>query len=114
MARILLLIVLGLTACSKGAEADLPYIGQARSLAAEWALVNGQASQGKLTGTYTQVMRKDLREQLQTTSKSLAQPDSDYGGEIRAILKLPDDASSQQLRALADRLKQIEDKLESA
>jgi Tfp pilus assembly protein PilP len=114
MARKLLFLVLALASCSKGAQADLQYISQARSLAAEWALVNDQASQGKLTGTYTQVMRQDLREQLQTTAKSLTQPDSRYGEEIQAVLAEPDDASPEQLRGHADQLKQIEDSLESA
>ena len=47
-----------LAACSKGPEADLQYIKQARSLAAEWALVNEQAEQGKLTAPYVASMRK--------------------------------------------------------
>lgn len=114
MARLLLLLFLALAACSKGAEEDLPYIGQARSLAAEWALINEQSNQGKLTPTYTRVMRKDLREQLQTTAKSLSQPDSQYGRQIAALLRQPDDAAPEQLRAYSDQLKQIEDSLESA
>jgi hypothetical protein len=114
MARKLLLLTLALASCSKGPQADLPYIGQARSLAAEWALVNDQANHGKLTQTYTRVMRQDLREQLQTTAESLTQPNSRYGQEIRAVLAEPDGAAPQQLRAHADRLKQIEDSLESA
>jgi hypothetical protein len=112
--RKLLLPVLVLASCSKGPEADLQYISQARSLAAEWALVNEQASQGKLTQTYAQVMRQDLREQLQTTAKSITQPNSRYGQEIHAVLTEPDDASPQSLRGHADQLKQIEDSLESA
>ena len=49
MARRLLLLLLLTAGCSKGPQADLPYISEARSLAAEWALVNEQAAQGKLT-----------------------------------------------------------------
>lgn len=114
MPRILLLLLFALASCSKGPQADLQYVSQARSLAAEWALINEQAGQGKLTDTYTRVMRQDLRDQLQTTAKSLTQPDSRYGEEIQAILGEPDDASPQALRTHADRLKQIEDNLESA
>jgi hypothetical protein len=114
MARILLLLVLALAACSRGAEADLQYIGQARSLAAEWALINEQSSEGKLTPTYTRVMRKDLREQLQTTAKSLSEPDSQYGQQIAALLQQPDAAAPERLRAYSDKLKQIEGSLESA
>lgn len=112
--RCLLLSLLLLAACSKGPEADLPYISQARSLAAEWALVNEQANQGKLTPTYIETMRKALRQQLQTSAKALTQPQSAYAQEIQAVLKEPDDAAPQQLRAHAAALKKIEDSLESA
>lgn len=109
-----LLIALTLAACSKGADADLPAIGEARSLGAEWALVNQFRSHRLVTATYAATMCARLREQLQTNLGSLAQPDSDYGREIRALLAERDDASPAELRAHARALKQIEDKLESA
>lgn len=109
-----LLLLLPLAACSKGPQADLPYVSEARSLAAEWALVNEQASQGKLTDTYAQTMRQSVREQLQTSQKALTEPQSDYGREIAGILKLPDATSPDDLRARASKLKTIEDNLESA
>jgi hypothetical protein len=117
MARKLLpLLLLLIAGCSQssGPEADLQYIKQARSLGAEWALVNEQASQGHLTATYVGSMHQWLRDNLQTTSKSLTQPDSRYGQEVRALLAEPDDASPEEIRAHSDRLKQIEDSLESA
>jgi hypothetical protein len=107
-------LLLLLAACSKGPEADLPYIGEARSLGAEWALVNEQAAEGKLTGTYVRTMRIDLREQLQTAASSLTRPEARSGLEIRAMLAQPDDAAPEELRAHVDKLKQIEDGLESA
>jgi hypothetical protein len=107
----LLLLLVG---CSKGPETDLPYISEARSLAAEWALVNQQASQDHLTGHYVETMRASVREQLQTTSKSLSQPQSAYGREIAALLREPDAATPAELRSHADKLKKIEDSLESA
>jgi hypothetical protein len=112
--RWILLFALALAACSKGPEADLPSIGSARSLAAEWALVNEQASNGRLTAAYIHSMRKQLRQQLQTEASSLTQRDSAYGKEIQALLAEPDTAPPQALRAHAARLKQIEDGLESA
>jgi hypothetical protein len=114
MARKLLFAVLALASCSKGPGADLPYISGARSLAAEWAMVNEQANQGHLTAAYIQTLRADVRQQLQTNSKSLSDPRSAYGDEIAALLKEPDDAPPAQLRAHASKLKQIEDSLESA
>jgi hypothetical protein len=112
--RWLLLFALTIAACSKGPEADLPSIGEARSLTAEWALVNVLASQGKLTPTYVQTMRKSVREQLQTASRSLTQPESAYATEINALLREPDDAPPEQLRAHAEKLRRFEDSLESA
>jgi hypothetical protein len=114
MARKLLLIVLALASCSKGPQADLPYIGEARSLAAEWALVNEQAGLGHVTDNYTRTMRAAVRQQLQTSRSSLTEPRSAYADEISALLKEPDEAPPERLRAHADKLKQIEDSLESA
>jgi hypothetical protein len=112
--RWLLLFALTLSACSKGPDADLPAIGSARSLGAEWALVNEQAAKGHLTAAYVQSMRKQLRQQLQTEVSSLTQPDSGYGEEMHALLAEPDAAAPGELRGHADKLKQFEDSLESA
>ena len=114
MSRALLLLLLLLGACSKGPEADLQYISQARSLGAEWALVNEQAGKDQVTPTYARSMHQWLRSSLQTASSALTQSDSRYGAEIRTLLAEPDDAAPAELRAHADRLKQIEDSLESA
>jgi hypothetical protein len=114
MLRWSLLLALLLAGCSKGPEADLQYIKQARSVSAEWALVNEQANKGALTATYVASMHQWLREQLQSSSTSLTQPDSRYGEEIQALLHQPDDAAPEELRAHSEKLKQIEDSLESA
>ena len=109
----LLLLVTG--GCSSdGPEADLQYIKQARSLGAEWALVNEQANKGQLTQTYIDSMHQWLRDQLQTTAQSLTKPDSPYGAEIQALVADADDAAPAEIRTHSDRLKQIEDNLESA
>jgi hypothetical protein len=108
-----LLFAFVLTACSKGAESDVEYIKQARSAAAEWALVNDQARQGRLTRTYVSSMHRWVREEIESSVTSLSEPDSKYGDEIAALLQQPDDASPQELRARSARLKRIEDSLES-
>ena len=113
MLRRPLLLLLLLAGCSKGPDADLQYISSARSLAAEWALVNEQANEGHLTPAYLKTMHQDVRQQLQTNAKSLTQPKSSYASEIAALLREPDDASPAALRAHASKLKQIEDSLES-
>jgi Tfp pilus assembly protein PilP len=107
-------LMLLLTACSNGAEADLQYIGQARSLAAEWAMVNEQEAQGKLTQAYVDSMHRQLRQQLQAASTSLTRPNSAYAADMVAVLHARDVAAPAQLRAHAERLRQIEDSLESA
>ena len=112
--RIAILLVLFLSACSSGEDADLQYIKEARSIAAEWALINEQASAGKLTETYVQSMRHWLRDDLRTVNGSLANPGAPYGDQIRQLLAKPSDAAPAELRAHADVLKQIEDGLESA
>ena len=77
-------------------------------------MVNDQASKDQLTAAYVQSMRKSLRQQLQTASQSLTAPGSDYAREIQALLAEPDDAAPDALRTHVDKLKQIEDSLESA
>jgi hypothetical protein len=109
-----LLILLLLAGCSKGPQADLQYISEARSLAAEWAMVNDLAGRGQLTDVYVRSMHKWLRQQIETTKSSLTQPNSDYAREIAALAAEPDDAPPAALRAHSDRLKQVEDSLESA
>lgn len=87
MARKLLLLALLLAGCSKGAEADLQYIGEARSAAAEWALINEQANEGKLNATYVASMHEWLREDIHASLKGLSQPDAPYAREMAALLQ---------------------------
>lgn len=114
MRRSLLLFVLTLAACSKGPQADLQYIAEARSLAAEWALVNEQAAEGKLTPAYVSAMRASLQKQAKAASQALTQHDAPYAREMQAIAAEPENAAPRELRAHSDKLKQIENSLESA
>lgn len=111
MKRLVLFCVV-LSGCAQGAQKDLPSIAEARSLAAEWALINEQANQGKLTATYVRTMRASVREQLTTISQSLSEPAA--ATIVNDLVTQPDDAPPQQLRASAEQLKQIEGQLESA
>jgi hypothetical protein len=114
MSRIAIAFLVFLSGCAKGPAADLQYIKQARSIAAEWALVNEQSNAGKLTPTYVHSMHQWLRDDLETASSSLSERDSRYGREIQTLLAQPDDAAPKELRAHSEVLKQIEDGLESA
>jgi hypothetical protein len=109
-----LLLCLLVAGCSKGPQADLQYVSAARSASAEWALVNEQAERGRLTRHYVETMRQSLREQVQTAKAALTIPQSDYSAEMDSILAEPDDVSPEVLRSHSDRLKTIEDGLESA
>ena len=110
----MLAALLVLTACSKGPEADLQYIKQARSLAAEWATINEQSAKRQLTDIYAATMHQWIRRQLESASQSLTEPHSAYAAEIDALLDLPDDAPPTALHAYGERLKQFETSLESA
>ena len=103
-----------LAGCSQGPSADLQYIKQARSIGAEWALVNEQANKGSLTPIYVHSMREWLHQDLQSAQSSLTQAQSPYGQEIEALLAEQPEAEPGRLRAHVERLKQIEDGLESA
>jgi hypothetical protein len=100
--------------CSSGPSADLQYIKQARSIAAEWALLNDQTQSGRVTATYVRSMHYWLHDNLQTAASSLTQPGEPYGAEMRSLLAEPADASPQRLRIHAQALKRIENQLESA
>ena len=114
MARRLLFVLVALASCSAGPEADLPSISEARSLAAEWALVNQQAAEGHLTPAYVKTMRQAVHEQLKTAANALTEPQSPYGREIAVLLQEPPDAEPAVLSTHAEKLKRIEDQLESA
>ena len=113
MRRFLLLLAMLLAACAQGAKKDLPYVKQARSAAAEWALVNKQADKGKLTGNYVTAMRSAARDELATAQSSLSDPASKPAALIRELLAMPVDAAPAELRAKVEALNQIEDGLES-
>jgi hypothetical protein len=114
MNRNWLVLALFLAGCSKGPEADLQYIKQARSLGAEWALINEQVRAREVTATYADSMHQWVRDGLQTASSALTEPDSPYGREMQALMREPPNAGPDALRAHVQALKQIEDKLESA
>lgn len=112
--RWVVVFALLLGGCSKGPDADLPAIGKARSLAAEWALINEQDARGQLAPSFTRAMRKQLREQLEASASDLTVPDARYAIEIHTLLHEPENAPPEELRSHAAVLKRIEDKLESA
>jgi len=93
---------------------DLAAIKAARSLFAEWALINTLAVSAGLQASYVEGMRKAAREQLGTNLKSLSSPTSPAAVEIQRCLRLPAAAPSTVLRGCAERLRAIEVQLETA
>jgi hypothetical protein len=114
MRRTPLLVLALLAGCAKGPAADLQYIKQARSLAAEWALVNQLSQERRLTAAHVDSMHEWLRKGVQAANSSLTDRETDYAREIAALLAEPPGAAPRRLRAHAQRLKQFEDRLESA
>jgi hypothetical protein len=108
--RIFAVLVLILAACD-AASSDYPTVIEARSAAAEWAKVNQLATQHRVTATYTRTMREEARRQLSKAAASLSDPGSPQASEVRALIALPDDASSEELSAHVDALQKIEDRL---
>src|SRR4051794_9846818 len=109
-----IILLLFLASCSRSQNQDLQYIKQARSLAAEWALIDQQGNAGELTRTYVSSMHQWLRDDLRTAFSSLAEPDSLYGKEMQSLLAEPQNAAPGEIRSHAEALKRIEDSLESA
>jgi hypothetical protein len=108
------LLALSVISCAKGPAADLPSIKQARSAAAEWALVNEQALHGQLTRTYIEKMREAAREELISALPGLSDPTSSQARIVGRLLVEPPDSPPARLRAYSDQLKSIETGLESA
>ena len=69
----LLFIAFALAACSSQADKQLEAVKSARSVLAEWALVEDQAAGGRAQATYTDQMRKLARDELKTDATELAQ-----------------------------------------
>ena len=113
MKAVILLALTLIGGCASGCSADLPAIGQMRSLAAEWASVNREAARGRLTIAYTEGMRKAAREQIAKQAQALSKG-SPAAPAAAALQALPADAAPERIARLAAALKQIETKLESA
>ena len=101
---------LALTLASCGSE--LPTIKEARSVAAEWALVNQQATAGNANRVYVEEMRSSTSEQLTSLKDKLSDPDSREANALDALLALPPDASPDTIGKQVDRLDRIEKRLE--
>jgi hypothetical protein len=100
------------TACSSPASEDVLTVKTARSLVAEWALVNREAARGRVTKHYADKMRENARSQLTDLRKSAENPAAPGVAEIDRAILLPANADAQMLDTIVGRLSHIETQLE--
>lgn len=108
-----ILIICG-AGCSRPPQSDLPSIAQARSVAAEWALVNALDAEHRLTPAYVRSMHLAFDQTLAGAIAQLSRPDSPYGIQMKNLRAERPDTAPDRLRLYSSRLKRIEDQLESA
>lgn len=71
------LIVAALTACSSQTDKQLEAVKSARSVLAEWTLVEEKADKGRAPSVYTEQMRQLAKDELKKDATELAQqPDA--------------------------------------
>jgi hypothetical protein len=106
-----LLMGLALAACSSQSDKQLMAVKSARSVLAEWSLVERQAAQGRAPTTYIEQMRQLAKDELKTDSGELSrQPEA--ARLLDALRAGSPDAAT--LKQADDALKPLEDSLEAA
>lgn len=72
-----LAFILALPACSSQVDKELEAVKSARSVLAEWQLVEEQEARGRAQGVYTEQMRQMAKDELKTAAQHLSQePDA--------------------------------------
>src|SRR3569623_1256459 len=109
--------ILALTLCgaaSPDSPRDVLTTMAARSVVAEWALVNRTAARGWPSGHYTEQMRREARRQLASDLKAMSNPDSPAARVMARLLALNPAADPRLLAAGAAALAKIEKQLEDS
>jgi hypothetical protein len=104
-------IALALAACASQSDKQLIAVKSARSVIAEWALVEQQAAKGRAQTTYIEQMRQMARDELKTDATALSQRPGAAALLERLRTGSPD---AQTLNSAGDALKPLEDSLEAA
>jgi len=81
-------------ACSGPVERDLEAVKAARTVLAEWALVEERAAQGETPATYVDQMRDAAREQLTTARDTFEEDGQEAAGVLDAVLAARPDAAA--------------------
>jgi hypothetical protein len=92
-------------------ERDRPAIKAARSIVAEWALINRAAAEHRVTRLYAVQMRDEARSQLADQLHVMANPRSPASAEIARLLAIPPASDAAVLERGVERLLQIEKRL---
>ena len=100
-----------LASCGSQADKQLEAVKSARSVLAEWALVEQRNAQGRAPTTYVEQMREQAREQLKTSESEL-QGQRPAAALIEQVRNGTPDAAA--LGQANKALEPLEDRLESA
>src|SRR4051812_18046567 len=92
-------MIAAVAACSSGPSADLPVVKNIRSTAAEWALVNRQAGEGRLTNPYVAGARELAQKNIKEQASTLSNPASAAAREAAELLDLPPHAPPDAISA---------------
>jgi hypothetical protein len=102
---------LALAACSSQSDKQLEAVKSARSVLAEWSLIERQAARGRAPATYVEQMRQLARDELKTDSGELSQ----RPGVTRLLDALRSGSpDADTLERAGEALKPLEDSLEAA
>jgi hypothetical protein len=100
-----------LAACSSQADRELEAVKSARSVLAEWALVEEQDGKGHTPSVYADQMREQAREELKTSQSELESQQ-----QAAALIEQVRNGSPDEgaLQRADDALEPLEDSLESS
>ncbi|MFL6859906.1 MAG: hypothetical protein ACJ8EV_03695 [Sphingomicrobium sp.] len=101
-----LALVAGLGGCASPAERDLEAVKSARSVLAEWALVEAQASRDSTPATYAEEMRSAAGDQLAKARQTLRERRPEAAARLSISADGP--ANPAELRAVREALKPLE------
>jgi len=105
-------VVLGLCGAAPSDSAgDREAIKAARSIVAEWALINRAAARHRVMQNYAVQMGEEARSQPADQLRAMANPHTPAALEIARLLALPPASDAAALERGAARLLQIENRL---
>ena len=105
-------LLAALAGCGSEADKQLEAVKAARTVLAEWALVEEQAAKGQTPETYAEEMRDAAKSQLRTAQSALRE-DQPRAAQLMETI-VDGEPSADELKAAGSRLEPLETRLESA